>query len=162
MSNKSWRLFEYGLFYIPFTDKALMNLFRLLPLSIHRQSITHIYYTVKCLNSGRLRVFKNLSVIKRCPLMWGSLTKIITFGTKHFVRYSRHVRYWEVSLYMYRYLYIYIYKCIYMHINMLCWTLLQNFIQQSLYLDSSQIQILLAVCRRFAMVRISDSGPGWK
>ena len=51
------------------------------------------YNTVKPLNSGHLRALKNLSVIKRCPLLGGSLTKIVTFGTKHFVRYSRHVRY---------------------------------------------------------------------
>ena len=49
--------------------------------------------TVKPLNSGRLRVLKSLSVIKRCPLLGGRLTKIVTFGTKHFVCYSRHVRY---------------------------------------------------------------------
>ena len=49
--------------------------------------------TVEPLSSGHLRVLKNLSVIKRCPLLGGSLTKIVTFGTKHFVRYSRHVRY---------------------------------------------------------------------
>ena len=48
---------------------------------------------MKPLNRGHLRVLKNLSVIKRCPLLGGSLTKIVTFGTKHFVRYSRHVRY---------------------------------------------------------------------
>ena len=55
--------------------------------------------TVKPLNSGHLRVLKKLSVIKRCPLLGGSLTKIVTIGTKYFVRYSRHVPYWEVSLY---------------------------------------------------------------
>ena len=49
--------------------------------------------TVKPLNSGQLRVLKNLSVIKRCPLLGDSLTKIVTFGTKHFVRYSSYVRY---------------------------------------------------------------------
>ena len=49
--------------------------------------------TVKSLNSGHLRVLKSLYVIKRCPLLGDSLTKIVTFGTKHFVRYSRHVRY---------------------------------------------------------------------
>ena len=37
-----------------------------------------------------------------------------------------------------------------------------NFIQQSLDSDSAQVQILFAACRRFAMVRISDNGPGWK
>ena len=36
-----------------------------------------------------------------------------------------------------------------------------NFIQQSLNLGSAQAQILLTVCRRFKMVRISDNGPGW-
>ena len=55
--------------------------------------------TVKPLNSGHLRVLKNLSVVKRCPLLGGSLTKMVTLGTKHFVRYSRYVCYWEVSLY---------------------------------------------------------------
>ena len=39
------------------------------------------------LNSGHLRVLKNFSVIKRCPLLGSSLTEIITFGTKHFVRH---------------------------------------------------------------------------
>ena len=36
-----------------------------------------------------------------------------------------------------------------------------NFIELSLKLGSAQVQTLLAACRRFAMVRISDSGPGW-
>ena len=36
---------------------------------------------------------KKLFVIKRSPLLGGILTKIATFRTKHFVRYSRHVRY---------------------------------------------------------------------
>ena len=45
------------------------------------------------LNSGHLRVLKSLSVIKTCPLLGSSLTRIVTFGTKHIVRYSRHVRY---------------------------------------------------------------------
>ena len=36
---------------------------------------------------------KKLSVIKRCPLLGGSLPKIVTFVTKHFFRCSRHVRY---------------------------------------------------------------------
>ena len=54
---------------------------------------------MKPLNTGDLGLLKNLSIIKRCPLLGGSLTKIVTFGTKHFVPYSRHVRYWEVSLY---------------------------------------------------------------
>ena len=55
---------------------------------------------VKPLNRAHLQVLKNLSVIERCPLLGVGLTKIVAFGTKHFVRYSRHVRYWEVSLYI--------------------------------------------------------------
>ena len=50
-------------------------------------------YTVKPLNSGHLRVLKYLSIIKRCPLLGGSLTKIVSVWTQHFVCYSRHVRY---------------------------------------------------------------------
>ena len=57
-----------------------------------------ILTTVKPLNSGHLRVLKNLSAIKRCTLLRGSLTKIVTFRTKHFVRYSRHVRYLRCPL----------------------------------------------------------------
>ena len=52
-------------------------------------------YTVKSLNSGVLWVFKNLPVIERCPLLGGNFKKIVTFGTKCFVRYSwpeRHLR----------------------------------------------------------------------
>ena len=41
-------------------------------------------------------------------------------------------------------------------------SLLHNFIQQNLNSGSAQIQILLAACRRFEIVRISDSGTGWK
>ena len=40
--------------------------------------------TVKPLNSGQLQVLKKLPVIKRCPLLGGSLTKIVTSGIKHF------------------------------------------------------------------------------
>ena len=57
-----------------------------------------IFYTMKHQNSGHIRVLKNLSVIKRCPLLGGSLKKIVTFGTKYFVDYW-DVRYWEISLY---------------------------------------------------------------
>ena len=42
--------------------------------------------TVKPLNSGHLRVLKNLSVIERCPLLGGNFKKVTTFGTKFFVR----------------------------------------------------------------------------
>ena len=48
---------------------------------------------MKPLNSGHLWIFKNVSVIKRCPLMGDKLTKIVKFGTTNFVRYSGHVRY---------------------------------------------------------------------
>ena len=48
---------------------------------------------MKPLKSGHLRVLEKLSVIKRCPLLGGSLTKIVTFGTNLFFRYSRHVGY---------------------------------------------------------------------
>ena len=61
--------------------------------------------TVKPLNSGHLRVLRNLSVIERCLLLGGNLKKTVTFGTNCFVCYSRHiaiwnVRYWETSLYI--------------------------------------------------------------
>ena len=49
--------------------------------------------TVKPLKSGHLRVLKNLSVIGRCRLLGDNLEKIVTFGTKHFVRYSWCVHY---------------------------------------------------------------------
>ena len=41
-------------------------------------------------------------------------------------------------------------------------SLLRNFIQQSLNSDSAHFQILLTACQRFVMVRISDTGSGWK
>ena len=36
---------------------------------------------MKPLNSGHPRIFKNLSVIERCPLLGGNLKKIVKFGT---------------------------------------------------------------------------------
>ena len=48
---------------------------------------------MKPVNSEHLRALKNLCVIKRCPQLGGSLTKIDTFETKHFIRYLRHVCY---------------------------------------------------------------------
>ena len=57
-----------------------------------------ILNTVKRLKSGHLRVLKNFFVIERCPLLGGNLKKIITYGTKRFVRCSRHVRYLECPL----------------------------------------------------------------
>ena len=47
-----------------------------------------IICTVKPLNSGHLWVLKNLNVIERCSLLGGNLKKIVTSGTKRFVRYS--------------------------------------------------------------------------
>ena len=42
-------------------------------------------------------------------------------------------------------------------------SLLHNVIQlNSLNSGSAQVQILLAACRRLAMVTMSDNGPGWK
>ena len=41
-------------------------------------------------------------------------------------------------------------------------SLLHNFSQLSLNSGSTQVQILLAVCQWFAMVRISDNGLCWK
>ena len=57
-----------------------------------------VYNTVKPLNSGHLRALKKFSVTGSCPLFGGNLTKIVTFGTKQFVRYSRHVSYWRCPL----------------------------------------------------------------
>ena len=37
--------------------------------------------TVKTLNSGQIRVLKNLSVIERCSLLGGNLKRIVLFGT---------------------------------------------------------------------------------
>ena len=62
--------------------------------TIYLQQLT----TVKPLNSGHLRVFKNLSVIESWPLLGGNFKKIVTFGTKRFVRYSWHVRYLRFPL----------------------------------------------------------------
>ena len=53
----------------------------------------HCVSTKKPLNRGHLWVLKNLSIIKRCPLLGGSLTKIVTIETKHFVHYSRYAHY---------------------------------------------------------------------
>ena len=41
-------------------------------------------------------------------------------------------------------------------------SLLHNFIPLSFNSGPVQVQILLAACHRFAMVRISDNGCGWK
>ena len=41
-------------------------------------------------------------------------------------------------------------------------SLLCDFIQLSLNSGSAEVQTLLAACRRFATVRISDNGPGLK
>ena len=58
-----------------------------------RQRESTVKNTVKRLNIGHLQVLKNLCVIKRWPLLGGSLTNIVTFGTKHFICYSSFVRF---------------------------------------------------------------------
>ena len=64
-----------------------------------QNSLIIIWYRTP-LNSGHLQVTKNFSVINRCPLLGGSLTKIVAFGSKHFACYLRHAHYWEVSPYL--------------------------------------------------------------
>ena len=44
---------------------------------------------MKPLKNGHVWVLKNLPVIESCPLLGGNLIKIVTFGTKYFVRYSK-------------------------------------------------------------------------
>ena len=51
---------------------------------------------------------------------------------------------------------------IFLEINRSWLSLLHNFIQQSPNSGSAQVQILLEMCRRFAMVRFSHNGLGWK
>ena len=53
----------------------------------------YVQNRVKPLNNGHLRLLQNLSVIERSPQLGGNLKKIVTFGTKRFVRYSWHVCY---------------------------------------------------------------------
>ena len=55
----------------------------------------HSIYS-ELLNSGHLRVLKHLSVIKRCPLLGGSLTKIVTFGTKPLFAIQGTSAIWDV------------------------------------------------------------------
>ena len=50
-------------------------------------------YTAKHLNCRHPLVLRYLSIIKRCPLVGGSLTKVVSVETKHFVLYSRYVHY---------------------------------------------------------------------
>ena len=49
--------------------------------------------TVKPMNNGHLQLLKKLSVIEGCLLLGRNLKKIVTFGTKCFLRYSWNVRY---------------------------------------------------------------------
>ena len=50
------------------------------------------------MNSGHVRVLKNVSVIDRCLILGGKLKKIVTFGTKRFVRCSWYVPYFGYPL----------------------------------------------------------------
>ena len=43
-------------------------------------SLSEFFHSVKPLNSGHLRVLKNLSAIETCSLLGGKLKKIATFG----------------------------------------------------------------------------------
>ena len=45
------------------------------------------------MNSGQVRVLKKLSVIDRRLILGGNLKRIVTFGTKCFVRYPWYVPY---------------------------------------------------------------------
>ena len=59
---------------------------------------------MKPLNSGHLRVLKNVSFIERCPLLRGNLKKLSHLGLNvlpaiHGMSAIWDVRYWEVSLY---------------------------------------------------------------
>ena len=58
-------------------------------MNVLRDLFERLKDTVKSINSGHLNVLKNLPVIKKLPLLGGSLTKIFIFGTKHFVLYFR-------------------------------------------------------------------------
>ena len=58
-------------------------------------SIIVFHNTVKPLNSGHLRVLKNWSAIKRCPLLGGRLNILSAI---HGISAIWDVRYWEVSL----------------------------------------------------------------
>ena len=49
--------------------------------------------TMRPMNSGNSGPTINLSIIKKCLLLGGNLTKTVTFGRKRFVCYSRHVHY---------------------------------------------------------------------
>ena len=92
-NNEKYTLYRYSRFSISsFAQIVLATV-----LSNYKIPMQQ-YNTVKPFNSRHLRVLKNLSVIKRCPLFGGSLKEIITFGAKYFVRYSRHVRYLRCPL----------------------------------------------------------------
>ena len=55
-------------------------------------------YTLKPLNIGHLRLLKNMSIIERCPLLGGNLTKIFTVGAKRFVHYPMYTSYLGCAL----------------------------------------------------------------
>ena len=88
---------------------AVFKVLLLVPLYRSKQGIFHfslmrhvleIWYR-ETSEQRTSKILKNLSVISRCPLLGGSLRKIATSGTKDFVRYSRHIHYWEVSRYQF-------------------------------------------------------------
>ena len=58
-------------------------------MNVLRDLFERLKDTVNPMNGELLPILKDLSVIKRLPLLGGSLTKIFTFRTKHFVHYLR-------------------------------------------------------------------------
>ena len=92
LQNKTKNSFDFWC-----SEEGIKQVFIELELHNHHLHFS-VQYTVKPLNSGHLQVLKNLSVIEKCPLLGGNLKKIVTFGTKCFVRYSWHVGYLECPL----------------------------------------------------------------
>ena len=92
----SWGKFDfYGSLYGSLENAftTIVNLKMLRDADGHTKSLCKHLYTVKTLNIEHLQVLKNLSFIYSFPLLGGNLKKIVTFGAKHFVRYSRHACY---------------------------------------------------------------------
>ena len=91
-TDVTWRLRDYAIYYNTSQEPTIISSSDIVSL-FQPKILKVIDYTGKPLNSGHLWVLKNVSVIKRCPLLGGSLTKIVTCRTKHFVFYWKHVRY---------------------------------------------------------------------
>ena len=72
---------------------AKMNLFLHFLILLILQSHYRLKKYSETSEFRHLRVLKNLSFIKRCPLLGSNLKKIVRLGTKRFARYLWHVRY---------------------------------------------------------------------